>query len=152
QMFYVMEWVAGRVLDDVSLPGLSAPERGAIYDSMNATLASLHRVDAGIVGLSDYGRPAGFVARQISRWSRQYAAAALDDCPAMYQLMSWLAAQDPGPDEVAIVHGDYRLGNLLIHPTEPRVVAVLDWELSTLGHPLADVSYTCLPYHASNMS
>jgi aminoglycoside phosphotransferase (APT) family kinase protein len=145
--FYVMEWVDGRVFTGDSLPQLSESERAAIYDSMNATLAKLHRIDIAKAGLESYGRPDGFLRRQIARWSRQYAAAGLDECPAMERLMTWLSAQDPGPEEVAIVHGDYRLGNLLIHPTEPRVVAVLDWELSTLGHPLADLSYACLPYH-----
>jgi aminoglycoside phosphotransferase (APT) family kinase protein len=151
QVFYVMEYIEGRLFTDVSLPELPDFQRAAIHDSMNTILANLHRVDVGTVGLSDYGRPEGFIPRQITRWSRQYAAAGLDDCPAMDRLMTWLNAQDPVPDEVTIVHGDYRLGNLLIHPTEPRIVAVLDWELSTLGHPLADLSYTCLPYHAAPM-
>jgi len=146
QVFYVMEYVAGRVFTDPGLPQLPAAERAAIYASMHETLARLHRVDIPAVGLADFGRPHGFVARQIARWSRQYAAAQLPRCAAMDQLMEWLAAQDPGPDEVAIHHGDFRLGNLLIHPTEPRVVAVLDWELATLGHPLADLAYACLMY------
>lgn len=148
QMFFLMECVPGRVFTDATLPGLTPSERVAIYDSMNETLARLHRVDIAAVGLADYGRPEKFLTRQIARWSRQYAAAGLPECPAMDRLIEWLAAQDPGPEEVAIQHGDFRLGNLVIHPHEPRVVAVLDWELSTLGHPLADLAYTCLGYHS----
>ena len=148
QMFYVMEYVEGRVFADPGLPQLAPAERAAIYDSMSETLARLHRVDIAAVGLTEYGRPEKFLTRQIARWSRQYAASNLPPCSAMDQLIAWLAAQDPGPEEVAIHHGDFRLGNLMIHPTEPRVIAVLDWELSTLGHPLADLAYTCLIYHA----
>jgi len=149
QMFYLMECIEGRVFTDTGLPQLSAAERAAIYASMNDTLANLHRVDIGQVGLTGFGRTEGFLTRQIARWSRQYAAARLPRCTAMDQLMAWLAAQDPGPDEVAIHHGDFRLGNLMIHPSEPRVIAVLDWELATLGHPLADLAYSCLVYHGS---
>jgi aminoglycoside phosphotransferase (APT) family kinase protein len=149
QVFYVMEYVAGRVLTDPRLPQLAAPERAAVFDSMCATLARLHRIDIAAAGLSEFGRPEGFLGRQIARWSRQYAAAQLPACPAMDELMAWLARQDPGPDECAIQHGDFRLGNLIIHPSEPRVIAVLDWELSTLGHPLADLAYTCLVYHGA---
>jgi len=148
QVFYVMEYIAGRVFPDATLPNLTSAARSAIYDSMNETLAGLHRVDITTVGLADYGRPESFLTRQIARWSRQYAAANLPECVAMDRLMAWLAVQDPGPEEAAIQHGDFRLGNLVIHPVEPRVIAVLDWELSTLGHPLADLAYTCLGYHA----
>jgi aminoglycoside phosphotransferase (APT) family kinase protein len=148
QMFYVMDCVEGRVFADPGLPQLAAAERAAVYAAMGETLARLHRVDIAAVGLAEYGRPEKFLTRQIARWSRQYAAANLPSCPAMEQLIAWLAAQDPGPEEIAIHHGDFRLGNLMFHPSEPRVVAVLDWELSTLGHPLADLAYTCLVYHA----
>ncbi len=149
QMFYVMEYVYGRVFTDASLPQLPAAERAALYASMNETLAALHRIEPVGVGLGEFGRPQGFLSRQIARWSRQYAAAQLPECVAMERLMQWLAAQDPGAEEVAIHHGDFRLGNLMIHASEPRVIAVLDWELSTLGHPLADLAYTCLVYHGS---
>ena len=149
QMFYVMEYVYGRVFTDASLPQLPAAERAALYASMNETLAALHRIEPAGVGLGGFGRPQGFLSRQIARWSRQYAAAHLPQCVAMERLMQWLAAQDPGAEEVAIHHGDFRLGNLMIHASEPRVIAVLDWELSTLGHPLADLAYTCLVYHGS---
>ena len=147
QMFYLMEWVDGRVFADATLPVIAPAERAQLYAAMNATLAALHRVDIARVGLSGYGRPEQFVARQISRWSRQYRATELSDSPEMDALMRWLPEQDPGPEEVAINHGDYRIGNLLFHPTAPRVVAVLDWELSTLGHPVADLAYNCLIYH-----
>jgi aminoglycoside phosphotransferase (APT) family kinase protein len=147
QMFYIMQYVEGRVFTDPGLPHLSAAERAALYASMNETLANLHRVDIAQAGLTGFGRPEAFLTRQIARWSRQYAAAQLPRCTAMDQLMAWLAAQDPGPEEVAIHHGDFRLGNLMIHPSEPRVIAVLDWELATLGHPLADLAYSCLVYH-----
>jgi len=147
QMFYIMQYVEGRVFTDPGLPHLSAGERAALYASMNETLANLHQVDIAQVGLTGFGRPEGFLTRQIARWSRQYASAQLPRCTAMDQLMAWLAGQDPGPEEVAIHHGDFRLGNLMIHPSEPRVIAVLDWELATLGHPLADLAYTCLVYH-----
>jgi aminoglycoside phosphotransferase (APT) family kinase protein len=147
RMFYIMEYVEGRVFTDPGLPHLSAGERAALYASISETLANLHRVDIAQVGLTGFGRPGGFLTRQIARWSRQYASAQLPRCTAMDQLMAWLAAQDPGPEEVAIHHGDFRLGNLMIHPSEPRVIAVLDWELATLGHPLADLAYSCLVYH-----
>jgi aminoglycoside phosphotransferase (APT) family kinase protein len=147
QMFYVMEWMGGRVFADAALPGLSADERAQIYDAMNATLARLHRVDFASVGLTDFGRPEQFVVRQIARWTRQYRATGLQDSPAMDELIAWLPRQDPGPDESAISHGDFRLANLVYHPTEPRVLAVLDWELSTIGHPIADLAYNCLVYH-----
>jgi len=146
QRFFVMAWVDGRVFSDPELPGVAPAERTVIYDSMNATLADLHRVDIDGVGLRGFGRPEQFIARQIARWTRQYQATELADSPAMDRLIAWLPAQDPGPDEVAVHHGDFRLGNLIFHRTEPRVVAVLDWELSTLGHPIADLAYNCLAY------
>jgi aminoglycoside phosphotransferase (APT) family kinase protein len=149
QMFYVMEWVEGRVFSDALLPDVDRAERAAIYDSMNATLAKLHGVDIAQAGLTGFGRAEHFMAPQISRWSKQYAATQLSDSPAMDRLIAWLPQQDFGPDEVAIQHGDFRLGNLIYHPTEPRVLAVLDWELSTLGHPVADLAYNCLSYYGA---
>jgi aminoglycoside phosphotransferase (APT) family kinase protein len=146
QRFFVMSWIDGRVFSDPELPGLAPAERSAVYGAMNSTLADLHRIDIDRVGLRGFGRPEQFIARQIARWTRQYQAAELTDSPAMDRLIAWLPAQDPGPDEVAIHHGDFRLGNLIFHRTEPRVVAVLDWELSTLGHPIADLAYNCLAY------
>jgi aminoglycoside phosphotransferase (APT) family kinase protein len=146
QMFYVMDHVEGRVFADRLVAGCTAPERAAMYDDMNRVLAALHRIDFREAGLDGFGRPDGYVGRQIARWSRQYAASKIGDMPAMDRLMEWLQAHSPALDEAAIAHGDYRLGNLVFHPTEPRIVAVLDWELATIGHPLADLAYNCLPY------
>jgi aminoglycoside phosphotransferase (APT) family kinase protein len=147
QMFYVMDHVPGRVLTDGLLPGSTPAERAAIYDSMNDVFAKLHQIDWRAAGLENFGKPDRYVARQVSRWSKQYVASDVPDCPAMNRVMAWLPEHDPGNDEAAIVHGDYRLGNLIVHPTEPRVVAVLDWELATIGHPLADLAYNCMHYH-----
>ena len=130
------------------MPDQTPAERAAIFDSMNDVLARLHRVDPAKVGLGDYGRTGQYVARQVSRWSRQYAELKTEDIPAMDRLSAWLPENIPDDgDPTTIVHGDYRLGNLVVHPTEPRIVAVLDWELSTLGHPLCDIAYNCLGYH-----
>ncbi len=120
-----------------------------MYDACNEVLAQLHRVDYRAVGLEDFGKPTGYVARQVARWSKQYLASCLEDTPAMNRLMEWLPANMPAQDEATIAHGDYRIGNLLFHPTESRVVAVLDWELSTIGHPLGDLAYCCSAYHIS---
>ncbi len=147
QMFYLMEAVPGRILIDASMPDQSREERTAIFDSMNDVLARLHKVDPAKVGLGDYGRHGQYIARQVARWSKQYAELKTEDIPAMDKLSAWLPENIPAEDPTTIVHGDYRLGNLIVHPTEPRVVAVLDWELSTLGHPLCDVAYNCLGYH-----
>jgi len=153
--FYVMEHVEGRVLWEQSLPGMDAAERAAIYDEMNRVVAALHCVDVHAVGLADYGKPGNYFERQIARWARQYQASTSPPGPepiaAMERLIEWLPRHIPpsarDEREVAIVHGDYRLDNLIFHPDEPRVLAVLDWELSTLGHPLADFSYHCMSWH-----
>ena len=145
--FYVMDCVEGRVLWDQSLPGMTPAERGAIYDEMNRVIAALHSVDYQAIGLADYGRPGNYFARQIKRWSEQYRASETERIEAMDNLIAWLPDNIPEGDETSIVHGDYRLDNMIFHPTEPRVLAVLDWELSTLGHPLADFSYHCMSWH-----
>src|SRR5476649_2277730 len=145
--FYVMEFVAGRVLWDQSLPGMTPAERAAIYDELNRVIAQLHTVDYTALGLADYGKPGNYFARQIERWTRQYLAAQTETIPAMDQLIAWLPQHIPPGDDTAIVHGDFRLDNMLFHPTEPRILAVLDWELSTLGHPFADFSYHCMSWH-----
>ncbi|WP_395055246.1 phosphotransferase family protein [Polaromonas sp.] len=149
--FYVMEFVEGRVLWDQSLPGMTTAQRGEIYTEMNRVIAALHKVKFAERGLADYGKPGNYFERQIGRWSKQYAASITQPIPEMDQLMAWLPANIPpsARDEamVSIVHGDFRLDNLMFHPTEPRVLAVLDWELSTLGHPLADFSYHCMAWH-----
>jgi aminoglycoside phosphotransferase (APT) family kinase protein len=139
--------VEGRVFRNYTLPESNPAERAAIYDAMNDVLARLHRVDYAAIGLADYGKAGGYAVRQIGRWSKQYAAAKTDDVPAMERLMAWLPAHIPAGDETTIVHGDYRLENMIWHATEPRVLAVVDWELGTLGHPLADLAYNCLPWH-----
>ena len=149
--FYVMEFVEGRVLWDQSLPGMTSTQRGEIYDEMNRVIAALHQVKFAEQGLSGYGKPGNYFERQIGRWSRQYVASITTPIAEMDQLMAWLPANMPDSacDEsmTTIVHGDFRLDNLIFHPTEPRVLAVLDWELSTLGHPLADFSYHCMAWH-----
>ncbi len=145
-MFYVMDHVPGRVFPDRTLPGIPAADRAAMYDDMNRVMAALHGVDWQAAGLAGFGRPQAYVARQIDRWTRQYLAADAGHVPEMERLAAWLPAHVPAEDETALVHGDFRLGNLIFHPTEPRVAAVLDWELSTLGHPLADLAYNCIPW------
>jgi aminoglycoside phosphotransferase (APT) family kinase protein len=146
-MFYVMDYVDGRVFTDRALSGCSTPERTAMHEAACDVLASLHSVDYRSVGLDGFGKPTGYLARQVARWSKQYAASMVEELPAMTRLMEWLPAHMPADDEAAITHGDYRIGNLLFHPSEPRVVAVLDWELSTIGHPLSDLAYICSSYH-----
>jgi aminoglycoside phosphotransferase (APT) family kinase protein len=146
-VFFVMDSVDGRVFRQPHLPGVPPHERAAIYENMADVLARLHGVNVAAVGLTDYGRPGNYYARQIARWSGQYVAAKTDEIPSMDRLMEWLPANIPPGDETAIVHGDYRVENLIFHPTEPRIVAIVDWELSTLGHPLADLAYNCLTYH-----
>lgn len=144
-VFYLMQFVEGRVFWDPSLPELDAPARGATYEAIITTLAALHRVDVAAVGLGDYGKPGNYFARQIHRWSEQYRASETGPLPDMDALMAILAERCPADDgSVALVHGDFRIDNLMFHPTEPRVLAVVDWELSTLGHPLADLGYFCM--------
>ena len=145
--FYVMDFVPGRIFADPMMPGLPPRERAAIYDAMNDVMARLHRVDCKAVGLSDFGRPGNYFARQIHRWTSQYRASETERIESMEKLIRWLPAHIPADDDTTLVHGDYRPGNLIVHQSEPRIVAVLDWELSTLGHPLADLAYNCVPYH-----
>jgi aminoglycoside phosphotransferase (APT) family kinase protein len=144
--FYVMDYVPGRVLSDPLLPEMTPAERTVIYDAMNEVLARLHRVDWRAVGLADFGRPGNYYARQIHRWTQQYRASETERIEAMEALIAWLPDHIPRDDETTLVHGDFRLGNMIVHPTEPRVLAVLDWELSTLGHPLADLAYNCISF------
>ncbi len=145
--FYIMEYVEGRVLWEQSLPGLSNSERSAIYEEMNRVIAALHTVDYEAIGLGDFGKPGNYFARQIGRWSRQYQASETEPIDAMNRLIDWLPQHVPPGDETSIVHGDYRLDNLVFDRREPRIRAILDWELSTLGHPLADFSYHCMAWH-----
>ncbi|WP_374473607.1 phosphotransferase [Arenimonas sp.] len=144
-VFYLMQHVEGRVFWDPSLPELDPPARAVTYEAIIATLAALHRVDVAAVGLADYGKPGNYFARQIHRWSEQYRASETGPLPDMDALMAALAGRCPTDDgSVALVHGDFRIDNLMFHPDEPRVLAVVDWELSTLGHPLADLGYFCM--------
>jgi aminoglycoside phosphotransferase (APT) family kinase protein len=145
--FYVMEYVEGRILWDQSLPGMSVAERGAIYQELGRVIAKLHTIDYAAIGLADFGKPGNYFARQIERWTRQYQASCTETIDAMDQLIAWLPGHIPPGDDSAIVHGDFRLDNMIFHPTEPRILAVLDWELSTLGHPAADFSYHCMSWH-----
>lgn len=147
-MFFVMEYLEGRILWDPTLPeAADNAERAAIFDSMNATMAAMHNVDVAAVGLADYGRPGNYFERQVDRWTKQYRASAMKPIPAMDRLIDYLPANMPDDDgRVSLVHGDYRLDNLMFHPTEPRAIAVLDWELSTLGNPLADLANQCMAW------
>jgi len=144
--FYVMDYLEGRIFADRSLPGVDAEHRRLVFEDMSRVLARLHQLDPDAVGLGDYGRRQAYIPRQIERWTAQYALARLEPEPAMDKLIVWLSAHPAIRDESTIAHGDYRLGNLILHPNEPRIIAVLDWELSTLGHPLADLAYCCLPW------
>jgi aminoglycoside phosphotransferase (APT) family kinase protein len=147
--FYVMERLHGRVFHDCTLPGLMPAERTSMYRAMARTLAALHGVDPASVQLSDYGRPGGYFARQIARWTRQWEASRTREDPNIDRLIAWLPAHVPPGDVVAISHGDFRIGNLMFHETEPRIIAVLDWELSTLGHPLADLAHACIAWQTA---
>ncbi|NHN37629.1 phosphotransferase [Pseudomaricurvus alcaniphilus] len=152
-MFYLMEFIDGRVLWDPALPGMSNAERGAIFDEMNRVLAALHSVDVDAVGLSDYGRPGNYYQRQINRWTTQYRAAETGTIAEMDRLIDWLPANQPQDDgRVVLAHGDFRLDNMMFHPTQARVLALVDWELSTLGHPFADLAYQCMQLRLSNDS
>ncbi|MFT5482616.1 MAG: aminoglycoside phosphotransferase (APT) family kinase protein [Halieaceae bacterium] len=144
-MFYIMEYLDGRVLWDATLPEFSKADRAATYAEMCKVLAQLHKVDIDAVGLSDFGKPGNYYERQISRWGGQYRASETEVIPAMDALLEWLPANLPADDgRVSLVHGDYRLDNLMFHASEPRIIGVLDWELSTLGHPFADLAYQCM--------
>jgi aminoglycoside phosphotransferase (APT) family kinase protein len=148
--FYVMEMVEGRLFTETLLPSLAPVERRSIYLDLARVLANLHNVDVDAVGLTEFGRPGNYYERQIGRWSKQYVASKTEEIDAMEKLMGWLPDNIPEQKKTVIVHGDYRLGNMLIHPTEPKIVAVLDWELSTLGDGLADLGYLCQDYHGDS--
>jgi aminoglycoside phosphotransferase (APT) family kinase protein len=155
RMFYVMDFLDGRIFWDPALPkARDNDERAAIYDAMNDTLAALHDVDVDAVGLGDFGRPGNYFERQLARWSSQYRASETGIIADMDRLISWLEKHMPADDgRVSLVHGDYRLDNLIFAPDQPKVVAVLDWELSTSGHPFADIAYQCMQWrlpHASS--
>jgi aminoglycoside phosphotransferase (APT) family kinase protein len=146
--FYVMERKQGRVFHDCALPGCTPAERAAMYDAMGDVMARIHRIDLAATGLSDYGKPGSYFARQIKRWGGQWRQQRPFDIPELDRLADWLPLHVPASDETTLIHGDYRVGNIMFHPTRPEVVAVFDWELSTLGHPLADLAYFCLLYHS----
>ena len=144
--FFVMDYMAGRVLWEPSLPQIGKEQRGAYFDELNRVIALLHSVDYAAIGLADYGKPGNYIERQISRWTKQYRASETERIEAMENLIEWLPKNIPQGDETTIVHGDYRLDNVMFHPIEPKLLAVLDWELSTLGHPLADFAYHCMAW------
>ncbi|MDE2300940.1 MAG: phosphotransferase [Sphingomonadales bacterium] len=146
--FYVMDMVEGRIFWDATFPGVDRAQRPAYFDAMNATIAALHGFDPAAIGLGDYGKPGNYFARQIARWGRQYREDELAGRnPDMDAVLAWLEAHIPEGDETCVIHGDFRCDNMIFHPSEPRVLAVLDWELSTLGHPLADFAYHAMMYH-----
>ncbi|MBC7804217.1 MAG: phosphotransferase [Candidatus Parcubacteria bacterium] len=145
--FYLMDCVEGRVLWDQSLPGMAKTERQAIWDELNRVIALLHGIDYKAVGLADFGKSGNYIERQVGRWTKQYLASETVRIEAMDRLIAWLPKNIPANDETTIVHGDFRLDNTVFHPTEPRILAVLDWELSTLGDPLADFAYHCMSWH-----
>jgi len=147
QMFYIMDYVPGRVLSDPAMPSSNPQERAALYKSMIETLGILHAVDYNKAGLESFGYPSGYVARQVKRWSKQYEASKLEDFETMDRLIEWLPENNPDDHLASIVHGDFRPGNIIFHGDRPDLLAVLDWELSTIGHPLADLGYFLMPYH-----
>jgi aminoglycoside phosphotransferase (APT) family kinase protein len=150
-VFYLMAHVEGRIFWDPGMAESNPAERAAVYDTMNATLAALHSIDIAAAGLSDYGKPGNYFARQTQRWSEQYRASETTEVAEMNRLIDWLAANMPADDgRVALVHGDYRIDNMIFAPEAPRVLAVLDWELSTLGHPFADLAYQCMQWRLPN--
>ena len=142
--FYVMERVPGRIFHNSALPGVSKEDRSSMYAQVAAALGALHRLDPAAMGLSDFGRPGNYFARQISRWTRQWQMSRVHELPEIEQLIAWLSVHIPEDERVGIIHGDFRMGNLIFDPVHPRIVAILDWELATLGHPLADLAHTCL--------
>lgn len=148
--FYIMDCVDGRILWDPSLPEMSNADRAAHYDEMNRVIAELHRVDPAAIGLQDFGKPGNYIERQVGRWTRQYRAAETETIAAANELIAWLPQHIPAGDETRIVHGDFRIDNVIFHPDEPRILAVLDWELSTLGHPLVDFAYHCMVWRMQN--
>ena len=145
--FYVMDCVEGRVLWDQSLPGMSKAGRAAIWDELNRVISLLHTIDYQKAGLAGFGKPGNYIERQVARWSKQYQASETEPMPAMDNLIAWLPKNIPPETGTTVVHGDFRLDNAIFHPTEPRILAVLDWELSTLGDPLADFAYHCMSWH-----
>ena len=147
--FYVMDYVEGRLFWDAALPEVAPAERRAIYEEMTRVIAALHSVDYAALGLGDYGKPGRYIERQVARWTQQYRASETETVDAMERLIEWLPEHIPAGEETGIVHGDFRLDNAIFHPREPRILAVLDWELSTLGHPLVDLAYLCTRYHLS---
>lgn len=149
--FFVMEFVEGRIFWDPALPELDERGRRAVYEDMNSVVSALHRIDVDAAGLQDYARPGNFFERQIGRWTKQYLASATETMPAMERLIDWLPTHIPSSNHTSVFHGDLRIDNLIFHPREPRVVAVLDWELSTLGHPLADFAYHTLPWRLTSV-
>lgn len=150
--FYVMDYMEGRVFRDAQLPDQSPAERAAIYDELNANLARLHGIDYRAIGLEDYGRPGNYFERQIGRWIKQYRGAQTEEITPMERLIETLPGRIPKDDTTTIAHGDYRPENMMFHPTEPRIIAVLDWELSTIGHPLADLAFNCIIYHSHSIT
>jgi aminoglycoside phosphotransferase (APT) family kinase protein len=145
--FYVMDYVDGRLMSNPALPQLEPQERSALYANLARLAARLHGVDFRARGLKDFGKTEHYVDRQLDRWTRQYLAAKTDDNADMIELMRWLSAHRPQREQTCLVHGDFRLGNVIVHPSEPRIVALLDWELATLGAPLSDLAYACMYYH-----
>jgi aminoglycoside phosphotransferase (APT) family kinase protein len=146
QVFYVMDYVQGRVIAEREMPGCNPAQVSAMYHSMATVLGHLHRIDYASVGLETFGKPTDYVTRQVSRWSQQYEASKVEDCAPMDQVIDWLTANMPDDDAAAIVHGDFRPGNVIFDSSRPEVAAVLDWELSTIGHPFADLGYFLMPY------
>ena len=145
--FYIMDCVDGRIFWTPDLPEVEKDERAAIYEGMCDAMAKLHTVDHEAVGLGDFGKPSDYIARQIHVWTKQYRLSETENIPEMEKLIEWLPANLPPDEGPVVVHGDFRLDNMIFHPTEPRVLAILDWELSTIGDPMADFSYNCMPYH-----
>jgi aminoglycoside phosphotransferase (APT) family kinase protein len=144
--FYIMDYVQGRILWNSALPGFEPAERAALFDEMNRVIAALHQVDYEAVGLAGYGKPGNYLERQVARWTKQYRASETERIEAVENLIEWLPRNIPASDETRIVHGDFRIDNVIFHPSAPRILAVLDWELSTLGHPLADFAYHCMTW------